>query len=97
RLPAVPRAVPVSVDVDLVAGLWAAVAHPADRPVDTTDAGVLPLSADTRLSGGDGRTARVAFDGLGRARADRLAVRDAGGTQEIVVDAWTGAARVRPR
>jgi prepilin-type N-terminal cleavage/methylation domain-containing protein len=97
RLQAVTRAVPVSVDVDLAAGLWAAVAHPADRPVDTTDAGVLPLSSDTRLSGGDGRTAQVAFDGLGRARADRLAVRDAEGTQEIVVDAWTGAARVRPR
>jgi Tfp pilus assembly protein FimT len=97
RLQAVTRAVPVSVDVDLAVGMWAAVAHPADRPVDTTDAGVLPLSSDTRLSGGDGTTARVAFDGLGRARADRLAVSDGEGAQEIVVDAWTGAARVRPR
>jgi prepilin-type N-terminal cleavage/methylation domain-containing protein len=97
RLAAVTRAVPVSVDVDLAAGRWAALAHPADRPADTTDAGLLPLSSDTRLSGGDGKTAQVAFDGLGRARADRLAVSDAHGTQEIVIDAWTGAARVRPR
>ncbi|HEX6367416.1 MAG TPA: GspH/FimT family pseudopilin [Longimicrobium sp.] len=97
RLAAVTRAVPVSVEVDLAAGVWSAVAHPADRPADTTDAGALPLSSDTRLAGGDGRVARVAFDGLGRARADRLAVSDGGGTQEIIVDAWTGAAAVRPR
>jgi prepilin-type N-terminal cleavage/methylation domain-containing protein len=97
RLDAVTRAVPVSVDVDLAAGLWTSVAHPADRPADTTDSGALPLSSDTRLAGGDGEVARVSFDGLGRARADRLAVTDGDGTQEIVVDAWTGAARVRPR
>jgi Tfp pilus assembly protein FimT len=97
RLDAVTRAVPVSVDVDFAAGVWSSVAHPADRPADTTDAGVLPLSSDTRLAGGNGRVARVSFDGLGRARADRLAVSDGDGTQEIVVDAWTGAARVRPR
>jgi prepilin-type N-terminal cleavage/methylation domain-containing protein len=97
RLQAVTRAVQVSVNVDLAAGLWSSIAHPADRPADTTDAGALPLSSDTRLAGGDGKVARVAFDGLGRARADRLAVSDADGTQEVVVDAWTGAARVRPR
>lgn len=97
RLAAVTRAVPVTVEVDLASGRWWTVAHPADRPADTADAGALPLAADTRLAGGDGSVARVAFDGVGRARADRLTVGDAEGTQEIVVDAWTGAARVRPR
>lgn len=97
RLAAVTRAVPVSVDVDLAAGRWSAVAHPAERPADTMDAGLLPLSSETRLSGGDGKVARIAFDGLGRARADRLAASDGAGTREIVIDAWTGAAAVRPR
>ncbi|HEX2207390.1 MAG TPA: GspH/FimT family pseudopilin, partial [Longimicrobium sp.] len=97
RLEAVTRAVPVTVDVDFASGRWSAVAHPADRPADTVDAALLPTSPRTRLAGGDGKAARIAFDALGRARADRLAVSDEEGTQEVVVDAWTGAARVRPR
>ncbi len=97
RLAAVTRAVPVMVEVDVAGGRWTTVAHPADRQSDTVDAGALPLSSDTRLAGGDGAYVVVMFDGLGRARADRLTVSDRGGAQEIEVDAWTGAARVRPR
>jgi prepilin-type N-terminal cleavage/methylation domain-containing protein len=97
RLAAVTRAVPVMVEVDVAGGRWTTVAQPADRRSDTVDAGALPLSPDTRLAGGDGAFAMVVFDGLGRARADRITVSDRGGAQEIEVDAWTGAARVRPR
>ena len=97
RLAAVTRAVPVAVEVDLAGGRWTSIAQPADRAWDTVDAGALPLSSDTRLAGGDGAFAAVMFDALGRARADRIRVSDRGGAQEVEIDAWTGAARVRPR
>ncbi len=97
RLAAVTRAVPVTVEVDLAEGRWTTVARPADGAADTVDAGALPVSPNTRLVGGDGAFAAVMFDVLGRARADRITVSDGGGAQEVDVDAWTGAARVRPR
>jgi prepilin-type N-terminal cleavage/methylation domain-containing protein len=97
RLAAVTRAVPVTVEVDLAQGRWTTVVRPADGAADTVDAGALPVSPDTRLAGGDGALAAVMFDVLGRARADRITVSDQGGAQEVDVDAWTGAARVRPR
>ncbi|HEY0020610.1 MAG TPA: secretin N-terminal domain-containing protein [Longimicrobium sp.] len=97
RLAAVTRAVPVTVEVDVANARWTTVAHPADLQSDTVDAGVLPVLPDTRLAGGDGAFAAVMFDALGRARADRIAVSGRDGAQEIGVDAWTGAARVRSR
>jgi hypothetical protein len=97
RLAAVTRAVPVTVEVDLAQGRWTTVARPVDGAADTVDADALPVSPDTRLAGGDGALAAVMFDVLGRARADRITVSDRGGAQEVDVDAWTGAARVRPR
>jgi prepilin-type N-terminal cleavage/methylation domain-containing protein len=97
RLAAVTRATPVAFDLDLASGGWVRVALPAGAPPDTMEAGALPLGPGTRLGGGDGAAARVAFDARGRARADRLWAAGADGTFEMEVDPWSGAARVHPR
>ena len=89
------RGSPVTVDLDLGTGSYAALAEGDSMRLDTLEAGYLPLSPGVRLSGGDGVRARAVFDALGRARADRVRITGEGEAHEVWADVWTGAARTR--
>jgi general secretion pathway protein H len=94
RADAASRGTPVRVEVRPGDGAFAVTADADDGARDTLRSGTLPLPAGGRVLGGrNGDPARVAFDPAGRARADRIAVADAGGRIGITVDAWSGAAR----
>ena len=93
RTDAAARGTPVHVEVRAGDGRFAVTADGEDGARDTLRAGSLPLPPGGRASGGRRGTARMSFDASGRARADRVALTDEGGRIEIVVDAWSGAAR----
>ncbi len=98
RAAAAARGDVVRVSVELAPGAFL-VAADADgaRSPEILRAGRIALPADARLAGGSEGTARAAFHPLGRARADTLVVERGDRVFVVVVDAWTGAVRVRER
>lgn len=96
RRAALARGEVVVVRVELATGaFWLLRRGPA--AADTLRRGRVPLAPGTRVEGGRDGWATITFDALGRARADPLAVADAGERYTIRVSPWTGLADARAR
>lgn len=90
------RAAPAALTLEVASGSWTIVGTAARGGPDTTIAGIVHLGG-ARLAGGRDGWATVTFDGVGRARGDRLVIEQGGQRWAIAADPWTGQVDVRQR
>lgn len=93
------RRTPVRVALHAASGRWLVYVPATDAgPADTLDAGRLPAARGTRVVAdvdADG-WAVATFEPLGRADGRAVLLADAAGRHLVVLDPWTGGARVAP-
>lgn len=97
RRAAVRRGVDVVVELDTRDGRWSVDADVEDGPRPAPIAtGTLVLPSGVAYEKGSGRV-RFRFDPLGAGRGSRLALRGAGRTAAVEIDAWTGEVVAKTR